>query len=331
MRQELLKYLNCPICFKSNLELSETAAAGQTIVEGRLVCEDCKSDFLISKGIVYLYEKLSDTAEKEKKSNEREMREYHELLNFRDENWLLNFPDVSKMGLDERTERINRLVSENTALSLKDIIKTNGNLILEIGAGNCWATARMAENNYCVALDILNLPPIGLEAGQVFIENKNIYFERVLADMLNLPFKDSVFDYVLISSSLHHSSDVKKTLSQINKLLKPGGKLILLNEPSRGLFGSEERRQVDLDVNGGLNEGRYTINQWKKLFNAGGFAAKIFLPRNLLKALRARGGAYKKISIIFEFPFFKQAVEFFLSGMILKIFDGYFNAILAKK
>lgn len=331
MNIKLLDFIVCVKCGESNFKLTVEKEEQNIVEKGALTCRNCGAEFFINKAVVCLNEKFSDLAQKEKKSHEREIIAQKEPLNFKNEEWLLNFPDVSRQGADKRTERISRLISENTVLSLKKIINSGNNSILEIGAGNCWATARMAVNNYCIALDILNLPPTGLEAGKVFIENKKIYFERVLADMINLPFKPAVFDYVVISSSLHHSSDIKKTLLQINKLIKPGGKLVLLNEPSTGLLGGGERRRVDFDLNEGFNETRHTINEWKKLFADSDFKAKILLPENLSSILRARGGIYEKISFIIKLSFLKQMIEIFLSAAILKFFDGYFNALLRKK
>jgi uncharacterized protein YbaR (Trm112 family) len=154
MRKELLSYISCPVCRKSDFELLGAEAVDHYVQEGRLICRSCQSDFLVSKSIIYLYKQLNQAAEEEKKSNEREMREHGDLLNFRDENWLLNFPNVAKMGMNQRSERIVRLIAENTDLSLKKFINVGRAKILEIGAGDCWATAKLAENNYCVALDI---------------------------------------------------------------------------------------------------------------------------------------------------------------------------------
>jgi SAM-dependent methyltransferase len=296
-----------------------------------LACKSCNQTFLISEGILYLYEKLSQTAEKEKESNEREMRECRDALNFRNENWLLNFPDVPKMGMDERSERIIRLIAENTDLSLKKYVNVQNAHILEIGAGNCWVTAKLSKDNYCIALDILTKPPYGLESGDVFIKNRNIYFERISADMNEMPFKDNIFDFVVISSSLHHSYRPEKTLNEISRILKTGGQLVLLNEPSRGLFGGKERRQIEIEIANNINEKRYSINEWYELFLNCGYKAQILLPENLKTIFRSKGGIYKYIDILLGINLIRKLMEKFLSRLILFIFDGYFNAILIKK
>lgn len=50
---------------------------------------------------------------------------------------------------------------------------------------------------------------------------KNLNF--VLGDALNLPFKDNTFDTITISFGLRNTSDYKRVLEEIRRVLKPGG------------------------------------------------------------------------------------------------------------
>ncbi len=286
---------------------------------------------MVDKGIVHLFKNISLAAEAEKKFINQGMVKHKDLLKFKDEAWLLKLPNVEKFGIDNLSEKISSLTYENTELSLKKFIKENNSVILEIGASNCWVTAELAKNNYCIAIDILSMPPDGLEAGEVFIKNRNVYFERILADMISLPFKEGVFDYVLISSSIHHSSDIKKTLSEIYRILKPDGRLILLNEPSSGVFGNKRREQVELDKINGINENIYAINEWKRYFFNANFKEEIFLPENLESVLFFKGGVYKKLAELLKINAIKKIAVDYMKIFILKFFDGYFNAVLLKK
>jgi SAM-dependent methyltransferase len=331
MKKELLNYINCPICQGSSFAIKEDENNDGVIKEGKIICLKCNNIYKISKGIIYLFEKISDIALKEKESHEQEIINDKKISNFQDENWVLNYPHVAQMGIDDRSERTGKLISENTELSLKKFITKDNSVILEIGAGKCWVMSMLAKNNYCIALDILTMMPIGLEAGEIYIKNKNIFFERVSADMIKLPFKDQIFDYVIISSSLHHSPDLDKTLSEVKRVLKSNGQFVLLNEPYQGLLGSQERARAEADFKSGLNEKRYTIKNWNKYFSSSGFKIKIFLPENLLSILKTKGWIFKKIALFLSFPlFFKIFVPPF-KLIIFQLFDGYFNAVLQKE
>ena len=52
----------------------------------------------------------------------------------------------------------------------------------------------------------------------------------------NLPFEDKVFDVVIAKDTLHHFSDAEKALSEISRVLKPGG-LFIVSEPYWSLLG----------------------------------------------------------------------------------------------
>jgi SAM-dependent methyltransferase len=52
----------------------------------------------------------------------------------------------------------------------------------------------------------------------------------------NLPFENSVFDLVIAKDTLHHFSDTNKALSEISRVLRPGG-LFIVSEPYWSLLG----------------------------------------------------------------------------------------------
>ncbi len=95
---------------------------------------------------------------------------------------------------------------------------------LEIGCGN-GEVAKYIARNYIgdvIATDI--------DADQIAIAKKdfgnisNLSFK--VADAVALPFDDESFDLVISFGVLHHIKDWRKALSEIKRVLKPGGYLV---------------------------------------------------------------------------------------------------------
>jgi SAM-dependent methyltransferase len=103
-----------------------------------------------------------------------------------------------------------------------------GDRVLDVGCGegrHC-ITAYMLEDVISVGVD-LSSKDLGTtrerfadfeESGN---ENKKLYISR--ANGCNLPFANSSFDKIICSEVLEHIPDYKDVLSEIHRILKPGG------------------------------------------------------------------------------------------------------------
>lgn len=57
-------------------------------------------------------------------------------------------------------------------------------------------------------------------------------------DAAGLPFPAATFDLVTVNSFLHHVCDYRAVLGEIDRVLRPGGYLVLAHEPNRDFFRS---------------------------------------------------------------------------------------------
>jgi len=57
-----------------------------------------------------------------------------------------------------------------------------------------------------------------------------------LASLLDLPFPDASFDFVCCSGVLHHTVSIERSLSEIHRVLSPGGSVYLLVYGAGGLY-----------------------------------------------------------------------------------------------
>lgn len=97
------------------------------------------------------------------------------------------------------------------------------------------------------------------------------------ADAENLPFRDGVFDIVYSNGVLHHSADTDKTLAEVRRVLKPGGRAVLMlyarhsavywcNIVPRGLFSGEMFRWPEAEWVGRVTEGKPKFGQTRNPF-----------------------------------------------------------------
>lgn len=71
------------------------------------------------------------------------------------------------------------------------------------------------------------------EAKRRAIDFPQITFQQ--ASVLDLPFDDATFDFVWSAGVIHHTADFDRALSELTRVLRPGGKLFLLVYGAGGL------------------------------------------------------------------------------------------------
>lgn len=119
-------------------------------------------------------------------------------------------PDV----LESYTEKISLLFSENN-------ISTSSK-VLEIGSGTGKYISRLCHETGCLG--------IGIEISRDMILNstkkKSTYY--INADAQYIPLKSNLFDLVYAVNSIHQIVEIDRLFSEIHRVLKPEGKLIIL-------------------------------------------------------------------------------------------------------
>jgi SAM-dependent methyltransferase len=104
--------------------------------------------------------------------------------------------------------------------------------ILDLGAGNCWMSFRLALAGYrSVAVDLLTNEYDGLEAAAHYQRYLSGSLPRFQAEMTCLPFQSGQFDAVIFNASFHYSEDYEASLREALRCLKPGGMLVISDTP----------------------------------------------------------------------------------------------------
>jgi SAM-dependent methyltransferase len=104
----------------------------------------------------------------------------------------------------------------------------SGGRILDLGAGNCWMSYRLALANYHpVAVDLLTNNRDGMGAAEHFRKHLPAMFPRFQAELTRLPFQDEQFDAAIFNASFHYAEDGGTTLAEALRCVRSGGTLII--------------------------------------------------------------------------------------------------------
>jgi SAM-dependent methyltransferase len=116
----------------------------------------------------------------------------------------------------ERAEFLGKLLSSE--------VKTEGLRILDIGAGEGSTSKLFSEKNFVVSLE-----PKPERIKKIFSTDS---LHPVLADTLNLPFKSSSFNLIILQDVIEHLNISKKLIDDLTLLLKDDG-MIYLSTPNK--------------------------------------------------------------------------------------------------
>ena len=266
MREDLLDHISCPICKAVEFALETAVADTREVREGQIICCACKTTFPISKGIVDLMPNPDQTIQSEQQG-------WSELLGETSEELVNTMLQLPHYGEDNLWVSVAKSFDD-----IMDKVDFSGKKVLDVGAGRCWSTRHMvlAGASYAIGIDILTERFIGLETADIFLEHDGIYFERLIGDMNNLPIRPGTFDIAFMTATLHHTSDPKQAVKEMSIALKPGGMIILINEPVRGI---RQKNVLDgcIEIEHGINENIYSLREYLQAARQAGLKPQIFL------------------------------------------------------
>ncbi|MBI3160161.1 MAG: class I SAM-dependent methyltransferase [Chloroflexi bacterium] len=161
--------------------------------------------------------------------------------------------------------------------------------VLDLGAGNGWLAARLAQRGHTVtAIDLQTNDWDGLGAFVHYAER----FTPVQAEFDRLPFAAGQFDLAIFNASFHYSEDYLATLSVVLKAVKGSGTVVILDTPvyndaSSGAAMVRERqtqfeRAYGTPSNALDSENFLTFARLEELASAVDRAVQLFRPRHSL-------------------------------------------------
>lgn len=280
MRKELLNLLLCPTCSSTKFDFAVEDENSVEVRRGKATCINCKSEYTVKNGVIdFLLNPRIDVISEQKgwlylaKQNGSYKQEIIEQL-------AAKLPDINSLCNPVFREHwLPHVTNFNSALKILNL--KGSEKILDIGAGRCWTTKTFAKFGcQAIAFDILSDNVLGLGAADNMISEK-LYFERTIGDMEKLPFRSESFDVVFSTASIHHS-DIHKSISEASRILKSGGRLVLINEPT---VSANDERLTKLEceeVKVGIAEHIYSIADYCSATENAGIEPNLYYPSGAL-------------------------------------------------
>jgi SAM-dependent methyltransferase len=278
MRRDLLEMLRCPRCRGDrSFDLAERDVDQREVRTGELTCRSCGHVAAVDDGIVDLMHDPPDYVVREAAGLERFADE------MRKDGWgrerVLNLPD----------ELSGYWYSQRAAMEqlFETVELAPGSTIVDIGANTCWASNEFAERGLnVIALDITPIELQGLRTAEWWMDANDVYFERMVSVMFDPAIATDSVDYVFTAQVLHHNhrDHLHRTLRELYRILKPGGKLLAINEPLRFLTDLKRDHAAEVDQYEG-HEHVYFLPGYVMAARRAGFDVQV-MPPNTSPVLR---------------------------------------------
>jgi SAM-dependent methyltransferase len=229
VKLEFARELRCPACLSDrSLESDARESDDREVREGTLRCGVCATEFPVRRGVMELLYEPPGYVVAEAAGLER----FAEQM--RAEGWdrekVRQLPDIEHGYWYAQSRSMHQLM---TTIPFKA-----GQSILDVGSNTCWAANRFARRGLkAIALDIATTELQGLYTAEYFIDEGEVFFERVLGSMAAIPLASNSLDYVYCCEVLHHNDPqgLRHTFQEIFRVLRPGGRLLMVNETLKTL------------------------------------------------------------------------------------------------
>jgi len=109
-----------------------------------------------------------------------------------------------------------------------------GKRVLDVGCGNGYMLAKFARSG--TESYGIDLTAKALDVTKTRMKLSGLAVKLTQADSADLPFADNAFDMVYSLGVLHHSPDTEKSFREIHRVLRPGGKIVVMLYNKNSVF-----------------------------------------------------------------------------------------------
>lgn len=253
-----LEFLRCPTCYAEKIEFESKKF---------LVCGNCNEKYPIfsDNSAALLRGDLSKTKNDIQAFWGDTCKQWYDPL--------VGTLDAKK--LIEHLDNLKELftIYKHLAVTEMNLRQIKGLRILEVGSGGGGHSALFKHHG-------ADVTSIDITPARVFSTAKLLTLlagnsgAAFNADAENLPFQDNAFDLVYSNGVIHHSENTEKCLAEIFRVLKPGGKAIImlysrhsatywLNLVVHGILSGDIFKYPEAEWIGRMTEGRPKYQETK--------------------------------------------------------------------
>ncbi len=148
-----------------------------------------------------------------------------------------------------------------THLEVLGLMSMRGKKVLDAGCGPGTYGIMLAQaGNEVIGIEI---SPGAVQVANQRAKEKGVDFTARVGDLENLPFDDNTFDVCFCGWVLHHFPDINKAVSELSRVLKPGGYITMVepNESNLAVRFSRFIEDLSLFRSWVLREGWDTPNR----------------------------------------------------------------------
>lgn len=154
----------------------------------------------------------------------------NDVKNFWNQNPLCASIIPHELGSEEYFDYYDKLREEIESLkfsyNLHEYKAFAGQKVLDVGCGNGYILSKYAKEK--AEVYGVDITPTAVELCEKRFSYKGLSGNFQEANAEELPFADNTFDCICSMGVLHHVPDTEKAVSEIFRVLKPGGKLIVM-------------------------------------------------------------------------------------------------------
>jgi len=239
----------------------------------------------------------------------------------KDRNYVFSNDKIIEYEQKMRSKAVLEMLKAESEDFVLDLGCANGRDLIELSG--------RGVNNF-LGVDIS--PEMIAEAKREFVLRSIDTNKVEVGDAVKLDFGDNVFDKLIASEVIEHIPNVSDAIKEMNRVLKPGGKLVISTPNKKSWYGFDRLIYKFLLGLSGKKD-RHPYDEWKTFSEVKGL-----LDENGFKIIEIKGACYLPgFLFLYRMPdFIKKLIVFLVSKIepwLSRVFlkNGYIVCIKAEK